>query len=53
MDIKIGDQSWRTVHLMEDDVEEQALEAEAWLVAFLVEVSVELVQGGIIVVLYS
>jgi hypothetical protein len=45
MDVEIGNQSWRTVHLMEDGVEE-ALEAEE---AFLDEVLVELVQGGVIV----
>jgi hypothetical protein len=38
-----NNQSCRTVHLMEDDVELLLLKAEAWPVAFLVEVLVELV----------
>jgi hypothetical protein len=50
-----NNQSWRTVHLMEDDAEEALVEAEggAWLSAFLlVELLVELVLGaGVIVAL--
>jgi hypothetical protein len=37
-----NNQSWRTICLMEQD-DMEALEAEAWLAAFLVEVLVELV----------